>query len=131
MGDGMTDLRSGAEALLARSLKLRVYVAFGSRTDEARLTEKLPEHIRWVISLEQQGRVLLCGPLAPREGSGGPNSILVLRADSLEEADALARQDPLVRAGIVTFELREWTIYEGAIPLQVSLSDGSARLKVP
>lgn len=129
MDDASPAPQPETEALLARSLKLRVYVAFGRRTDEARLMETLPEHIRWVIALEQQGRVFLCGPLTPLAGSTGPNSMLVLRAETLAEADALARQDPLVRAGIVTFELREWTIYEGAIPLHISLSDGAAALR--
>lgn len=115
-------------ALLARSLRLQVFVAMGRRLDESRLAQTLPDHIRWVISLEQRGQVMLCGPLTPKAGSTGPNSLLVLRAESLAAAEALAAEDPLVRAGVMAYELREWTIYEGALPVRISLSDGSARL---
>lgn len=123
----MSQKPSEASALLERSLKLRVYVVFGRRSDEVRLQEKLAEHVRWVMDLERQGRVFLCGPLTPVADAAAPASMLVLRAESLDEAYELARQDPLVRHGVVTFELREWTIYEGAIPLFVSMSDGGAR----
>jgi uncharacterized protein YciI len=128
LGDGPLNAQSDPAVMLANSLKIRAYVVFGTRLDETRIADHLAEHIGWVMSLEKAGRVLLCGPLSPRAGSAGPNSMLVLRVDTSEEAERLARQDPLVREKVVTFEIREWTIYEGAIPVRISISDGSVRL---
>ena len=49
----------------------------------------------------------------------------VLRAASVEEARAIAAQDPFVINGVRTFELREWTVTEGSFGVTVNFSDQS------
>ena len=64
-------------------------------------------HARFVDGLYDAGKILLAGPFA--DGSG---SLVVLRADSPEEARALFRDDPWAREDIlVAADVKEWTIF--------------------
>jgi uncharacterized protein len=52
-------------------------------------------HLANLEQLEQQGRVILAGPLTDRTGS-----LLVLEFDTLKEAEEFARQDPYTVHGV-------------------------------
>ncbi len=68
----------------------------------------LPAHRVYIKQLEEQGQLLLSGPFADRTGG-----MVMIRADSWEEAEAIARNDPLVQSGVDSYELREWLIWDG------------------
>jgi uncharacterized protein YciI len=85
--------------------------------------------VRWMIGQEGQGRVFLAGPVLPREGSTPLDSMMLIRADTMADAIALVSQDPFVTNAIVTYEVREWTVFEGNIALSVSLSNSSVRFE--
>ena len=131
------DMRSDAarwreiDALLERSAKLQLYVMFCTTVAPARLMDHLADHVRWVISQEVQGRIFLAGPVAPADAGRAIDSILVLRAADLDQARRIAADDPLVREGVVTFEVREWTVFEGALGFTVSLSGSAVRMNPP
>jgi uncharacterized protein len=55
-------------------------------------------------------------------GGGG---LTVLRVGSAAEAREIAEAEPLVKNGLRTFEIKEWTIMEGTLGLRVNLSDQS------
>ncbi len=54
-----------------------------------------PAHLKNLEPLVREGRVVLAGPL-----TDGAGSLIVLRADSQEEAERIAREDPYTVHGI-------------------------------
>jgi hypothetical protein len=73
--------------------------------DRATYETYLPQHIAYVQQLKQQGVLLLSGPFADRTGG-----LVIIRANSHDEAEAIVRNDPLVSSGVDRYELREWEI---------------------
>lgn len=64
-----------------------------------------PHHLEYLDQLKAQGKVYLKGPF--KDGSGG---MVIYVADSLEEAQQLAQNDPYVVEGVRSLDLREWGI---------------------
>jgi uncharacterized protein len=62
-------------------------------------------HLDYLQALVEQGKVHLKGPFL--DGAGG---LVVYKADSLEEAQTLAEEDPYVKEGVRRLELHEWGI---------------------
>ncbi|MCC2095748.1 MAG: hypothetical protein KDJ29_02595 [Hyphomicrobiales bacterium] len=88
------------------------------------IREKLPDHLKFLIALEKQGKVFGSGPLSG-DGAKPGDGLTILRAESAAEARALAEQDPFVIAGARTFEIREWTLMEGSVNIRLDFSDKS------
>lgn len=65
----------------------------------------LDVHLTWMRKQHESGRILFSGP-APRRGLG----IYVIRADSEQEAEAIAASDPYTVDGQTEFELIEWHV---------------------
>jgi uncharacterized protein YciI len=62
-------------------------------------------HLDYLAALVEQEKVHLKGPFV--DGAGG---MVVYKADSLEEAQELAQEDPYVKEGVRRLELHEWGI---------------------
>ena len=123
----MTD-SDDPRALLARSAKLKLFVMLRRTLDRALLREHLGAHLRWMVEGESRGQIFLSGPVAPQDGGTPLDGLTIIRAETLDDAAALARTDPFVKLGAIAFELREWTANEGSITLTVTLSNSSAVL---
>jgi uncharacterized protein YciI len=79
-----------------------------------------------MIGLEKRGLIFASGPLS--DGFGGPptgEGLTIFRAKDLNEARALGEADPFYVNGLRSFDLKEWTVMEGALSLRVNLSDQS------
>lgn len=113
-------------ALTAKMLRRKLYVVLSqpSPTPE-KLKAHLPAHLEYMIELEKRGVLFASGPLAdggePPTGAG----LTILRATSAKEARELAEADPFVRNGLRDYELKEWTVMEGAVGFRVNFSDQS------
>ena len=59
------------------------------------------EHVEHLRTLDQEGRLVLCGPFADY-----PGGMVVFRADSEDEALRIVESDPFIASGFKTFELR-------------------------
>ena len=59
------------------------------------------EHVEHLRTLDQEGRLVLCGPFTDY-----PGGMVVFRADSEDEALRIAESDPFIASGFKTFELR-------------------------
>ena len=59
-----------------------------------------PRHLEHLRPLDRAGRVVVAGPLFADDGKTPRGSLIVLEATSLEEARALAEQDPYVVEGV-------------------------------
>ena len=59
------------------------------------------EHVEHLRILDQEGRLVLCGPFTDY-----PGGMVVFRADSEDEALRIDESDPFIASGFKTFELR-------------------------
>jgi uncharacterized protein YciI len=68
------------------------------------------EHLKLAWEASERGELVLAGALAePTDGA-----VLLFEADSPAAAEAFARKDPYVLAGLVTrWRVREWTTVVG------------------
>ena len=54
-----------------------------------------PAHLERLQDLEAQGRLICAGPFGDHTGS-----LMMIKADSFQEAEAFAREDPYLKHGI-------------------------------
>ena len=59
-------------------------------------------HVEHIRKLDDEGKIVLCGPF---KGYPGVAGMVVLRAESLEEADEICKTEPLVTEGFATYKL--------------------------
>lgn len=78
--------------------------------DRASYEPHLPDHLAYLRTLIDQGLLLLSGPFADRSGG-----MLVVRAESQAQAEAIAQADPLVARGLDRYEVRAWQITDGLL----------------
>lgn len=112
-----------AKGLLAK--KLYVVLTTPAKSMET-IMENLQDHLAYQLELEAKGIMFAAGPFADDEedvweGEG----MVILRADSVEEAKQIAAADPMHKSGARTFRVRPWMMNEGSITLKVTYSNGS------
>ena len=73
----------------------------------------LQEHRAWVAARQAAGVAIASGFLVDAQRRPGGGGLLVLQAGSYSEALALIRQDPLIAAGWVMWQLHEWIAATG------------------
>ncbi|CAH0338509.1 YciI-like protein [Rhizobium sp. CECT 9324] len=61
--------------------------------------ETRPPHVEWLNGLNAAGTLKIGGPFLDNDGKPC-GSMLLIAADSLEDAKALAAQDPYAKAGL-------------------------------
>jgi hypothetical protein len=67
-----------------------------------------------VFDLEDQNRLLAAGPL-DRDVDGPVDGIAIIRADSRNQAEAIAANEPLHKAGWRINTVRSWELNVGAL----------------
>lgn len=82
-----------------------LYVMFIERGKTYRsMTRAVVErHAGNIKRLDEEGKVALCGAF---KGYPGVAGMIVLKAESYEEADAICKLEPLVVEGYATYKLR-------------------------
>jgi uncharacterized protein len=113
-------------ALTQKMLRRKLYVVLSkaSPTPE-KLKALLPSHLEYMIGLEKRGVLFASGPLADGNEPSSGAGLTIVRAGSAAEAREMADADPFVKNGLRQYELKEWTLMEGALGLRVNLSDQS------
>ena len=112
------------------SLALELYMVVSTpEKSPDELKANLPAHLAYQAEQEQEGRLVMAGPLSDltgelMEGVG----LIVYRAVSLEAAKALAEADPMHKSGTRSFTIRRWLVNEGSLQLDIKLSAQSIRL---
>jgi uncharacterized protein YciI len=71
---------------------------FRPGADRAQINMAIPAHREWVKKQLAAGVVVQAGKWGDHGG------MIIVKAETREEADKLVNQDPLVKAGLVTFE---------------------------
>ena len=91
--------------------------------------DNLDPHVAYQVQLEKDGIMFAAGPLYPRGSETPEAGMFVLRASSFEEAEAIAQEDPLHKAGLRTFTLQKWRVNEGRITVTVDFSDQTMKIE--
>jgi len=72
-----------------------VILGFDGPHGQARRKVHRPAHLARMEPLDREGRVVLAGPLTDQAGS-----LIVIEAQSLEDAEKFAREDPYTVHGV-------------------------------
>jgi uncharacterized protein YciI len=90
-------------------------------------SEHLHEHMLWLRDGQAAGWLFLCGPVDWDEDWDG-SGLAVLRAESLEDAVAVAQTEPYHRHGLRHNVVRRWTVNEGTLSVKVDLLGARGQL---
>ena len=119
----MADTNTDVHPLTQKFLGKEMYLVITRPVRSPEIEKRLTDHLNHQVKLEKEGVLFAAGPLYPR-GSNTPEAgMFVLRASSFEEAEAIAKTDPLHAAGLRIFTLQKWRINEGSFTVTVNYSD--------
>lgn len=104
-----------------------IYFACLTRRGETSLADiegAFPEHKQWVADQEAAGRIVVAGPFLTDDFSWDGDGLIMLRLETVEEAERLVRQDPMHALGLRTFEIVPWQLNEGSLGIALTFSKG-------
>lgn len=123
------DYKKTAKERGALALELYIVESVPSGPD-ADIPTHLPAHLAYQKDLESRGILVFAGPVSDVTGQLMSGiGMMVYRADSLDEAKAIASKDPMHTSGTKTFSVRAWLVNEGALSLDITLSDQRIEFK--
>ncbi len=92
-----------------------------------KLAGMLDAHLEHQIRLEKEGIMFGAGPLSHEDGSKTGTGMIIIRAQSAEEARMIADQDPFHSSGLRTYTLQQWSLNEGRLNITIDFSDQTYR----
>lgn len=91
--------------------------------------ENLAVHLAYQEQLEREGIMVAAGPhWTDDEKDWEGDGLVIYRANSLAEAEAIAAKDPMHANGARTFHVRPWLLNEGTITIQLGFATGRFKL---
>ena len=125
----MADVPSNVAPATKSFLGKEMYLVVTRPVRSPEIAKRLGDHLAHQIELEKRGIMFAAGPLYPRGSETPEAGMFVLRASSFEEAEAIAKEDPLHKAGLRTFTLQKWRVNEGRITVTVDFSDQTMKIE--
>ncbi len=106
-------------------LAKKLYVVFTSPAEGlGKVMENLEEHLAYQHEIEQNGTMFAAGPFATDDESHWQGEgMVIIRANSLAEAEQVAANDPMHKSGARTYRVRPWLMNEGSFTVRVTYSD--------
>ncbi len=105
------------------SLACEMYAVVTSPVKPENLQANLPAHLEYQRHMEQQGKLVMAGPLSDLSGDNMEGvGMIIYRTESLEAARALADADPMHKSGTREYTIRRWLVNEGSFQLDIKLS---------
>ena len=122
----MTDPKDKPRKMLNKTL----YVIFSDVVESSGDRDAVKtEHYNYQFSLEDRGILFAAGPLLKEDGKPGGTGMIVVRANSMEEAKEIADGDPFHRHGFRKYRIQPWRVSEGTFSLTVKYSSGTFELE--
>lgn len=122
----MTDVKAQLAGMLNKSF----YVSLRRPADLSRLDSLLQAHLDWAVQAERRGELFMSGPfMAEGAKPGTQGGMMILRADSEAAAWRIIEQDPFIKQGVFTAEVKRWVLMEGSMTVSVRFSDQSYQLR--
>lgn len=125
----MTDKPTDVHPLTKKFLGKEFYLVVTRPVRSPEIEKKLADHLTHQVEMERRGIMFAAGPLYARDSEVPEAGMFVLRANSFEEAESLAKEDPLHKAGLRTFTLQKWRVNEGSLTITVNFSNSTMSLK--
>ncbi len=111
-------------------LRKELYVIFTKPVAPREEVRKiLPEHLKRQVELEQKGILFAAGPMDPMDENKTRTGMIIVRANSFEEADEIAKGDPMHSSGVREYEIWQWSLNEGSYSVTINYSDQSATIE--
>ena len=122
-GDAAPQMKENMRPKQALGMELYVYETRLSG-DPKEMVTYLPEHLEYQLELERKGIMFGAGPLFEQDKPKGPPvaGMIIIRADSMEEAREIADADPMHKAGVRSYTLRKWFLNEGSLEVSLKFS---------
>jgi len=114
-------------------LREQCYVCWMTPTDRAPPDGRTEADIRaahfeYLRELERDGVLFAAGPFVDETGERHGAGMIVVRAGSRAEAQAIACREPYTAAGLRTMTLTPWQRNEGAMTVRIRFLDGVAEI---
>jgi uncharacterized protein YciI len=111
-------------------LAKQLYVVFTSPVNGiGPVMENLVHHLEFQEKLEREGIMFAAGPhWTDDEERWDGEGMVVIRAASLVEAQAIAAEDPMHKSGARTYRVRPWLVNEGRLTVELDFASGRFRL---
>lgn len=108
-------------------LAKKLYVVFTTPTKGlGPVMEKLDEHLAFQLELQNKGIMFGAGPFSDDEESNwNGEGMVIIRANSLDDAKKIANGDPMHASGARSFRVRPWLLNEGKVTIELTYSDKS------
>ena len=105
------------------SLACEMYAVISTPVTPEKLQENLPAHLAYQAEQEQNGALVMAGPLSDLSGEQMEGTgMIIYRAESLEAAKSIADNDPMHKSGTRDYTIRRWLVNEGSFQLDIKLS---------
>ena len=75
----------------------------------------IDKHLSWVINLNELGTTIASGYLVNENSLPGGGGMLIVKANSYQDAKSIIEQDPMIINGLVTWKVQEWVPVFGAL----------------
>jgi uncharacterized protein len=109
--------------------KLLYIITSSAIKDLESVNRFLPAHLEYLHSLEKKEILFGAGPLFSEDGAYFTgNGMIIVRADSITEAQQVADNDPLHQNQVRNYQIHPWLLNEGSIKISVSYSDTQAQI---
>jgi uncharacterized protein YciI len=82
------------------------------------------EHFAYLLDLERSGILFAAGPFVDESGTRHGAGMIIIRAGTRAEAEAIAFAEPYTKAGMRTMVLTPWQRNEGTLNLRIRFADG-------
>jgi uncharacterized protein len=116
------DSWKAVEGLLSPMLKKTLFAAINRVAAPASAIEPfVGEHLTYMNALESEGNLWASGPFI-EEGVLVGDGLTILSTSTIEEARLVMEEEPLIKRGLRTFELRKWELREGQIDISLRAS---------
>jgi len=91
-------------------------------------SEQITAHLNHQVDLEKRGIMFAAGPVTDVNGKA-EYGLVVVRAQSAEEAKHIADSDPMHINGLRTYTLHQWNLHEGHIDFGIDFHDSHVTAK--
>jgi len=107
-------------------LGMQLYAVFTEPAGDLQAVhDTMGPHLAYQKELEKKGILFAAGPFADDDetvwsGAG----MVIVRAEDLAAAHAIAAADPMHQSGARIFRVRPWLLNEGSLNLRITYSEG-------